>query len=388
MLLQNVKILPENKNRDILLSHGIIERVEENGGINTYNIPVIDLDGAVAVPGFINSHDHLDFNLFPRFTGPTYADYVEWGEYIHQHYRAEINDVLKVPPHLRTQWGIYKNLLAGATTVVNHGEPLKIYGSPINVFQDCHHIHSVRLGGKWKRRINNPFDSKHPYVIHTGEGTNALAFEEINELLRWNFLRKKLIGIHGVAMNAQQAAKFDALIWCPDSNFFLLNRTADISQLKQHTNILFGTDSTLTGDWNMWQHLRLAAQTGHLNDAELMNSITTNAAKTWKLNKGKISDGTDADLVILKDRTVDNFYELDPADILLVICNGQVRLYDESLATQLKTKGIIKETFVPVELSNSIKYVEGNLPDLMSQIKSYCPEAKFPIRSVKYAKVY
>lgn len=77
---------------------------------------------AMALPGLINSHDHLDFNLFPQLGDQIYSNYVEWGETIHLHHKEQINKVLKVPAALRAQWGIYKNLLCGVTTVVDHGK--------------------------------------------------------------------------------------------------------------------------------------------------------------------------------------------------------------------------------------------------------------------------
>ena len=76
---------------------------------------------AIVFPGLINSHDHLDFNLFPQLGDRLYNNYTEWGGYIHHAYKNEIADVLKVPALLRSQWGVYKNLLCGVTTVVNHG---------------------------------------------------------------------------------------------------------------------------------------------------------------------------------------------------------------------------------------------------------------------------
>ena len=62
-------------------------------------------------------------------------------------------------------------------------------------------------------------------------------------------------------MNVQQAKAFEALIWCPDSNFFLLNTTAKVDKLKKEVAILFGTDSTVSANWNAWEQIRLAQKT-------------------------------------------------------------------------------------------------------------------------------
>src|ERR1700712_5195850 len=92
---------------------------------NVYDPFQIHFSEAMAIPGFINSHDHLDFNCFPLLGNKKYEDYTEWGRHIHEHFKEEIKAILKVPEILRTEWGIYKNLLAGVTTVINHGKVLK-----------------------------------------------------------------------------------------------------------------------------------------------------------------------------------------------------------------------------------------------------------------------
>src|SRR6202007_1168364 len=108
-------------------------------------------------------------------------------------------------------------------------------------------LHSVGFEKKWRLKLNNPFKQKLPVVIHTGEGTDRRANKEIDRLTGWNLLGRKLIGIHGVAMASHQAEKFRALVWCPQSNDFLLGKTAPVNRIEKYTDILFGTDSTLTG---------------------------------------------------------------------------------------------------------------------------------------------
>jgi cytosine/adenosine deaminase-related metal-dependent hydrolase len=340
----------------------------------------LDLDGALAFPGLINSHDHLDFNLFPRLGNRIYNNYTEWGPDIHTNNKNVIQPIVSIPQNLRTQWGMYKNLLNGFTTVVNHGEHLDIANPLINVFQDCYCLHSVGFEPNWKWKLNNPARKGQPVVLHVGEGTDNDATREIDELIRWNLLRRPLVGIHGVAMTEPQASAFHALVWCPDSNYFLLGRTAPVDRLKDKVPILFGTDSTLTSSWNAWTQIRQAREAGLLSDTQLLDTLTTAPAAAWGLkDHGVLAPGNPADIVIARPKpglnSIDAFFSLNPDDILLVLHNGHIRLFDPSLLESITENELTVEDFQPVGPDG--KYVGGDLPGLMQEIRQHCPGIVF-----------
>lgn len=348
----------------------------------------IHFDSALAFPGLINSHDHLEFNLFPRLGRRTYANCAEWGDDIHSVDRGVIDAVLKVPKRLRAEWGVYKNLLNGVTTVVHHGDRLDLGSPPMNVFQDCNTLHSVRHEPNWWFKLNNPIAPDLPFVIHVGEGSDARSAREIDTLIRWNRLKRKLIAVHGVAMTTRQSEAFAALVWCPDSNLFLLGRTADIAQVQHKTRVVFGSDSTLTSSWNLWDQLRLARSMEVMNDAALFESITSKPAELWGLQgTGDIREGFGADLVVARTKPMgngdwDEWFSIQPADIALVIQNGRVRLCDADCYRQLTDTGWNGEFFSRVRLGSAVKYVEGDLPELMQRVKESLPGATFPIASL------
>ena len=197
-MLCNVNIVGHKKPEDIELENGIIKAISSNNkSSGTSHDKTIYFKDAIAFPGLINSHDHLDFNLFPQTGNGIYKNYTEWGRDIHSRNKEIINSVLKVPQHARTQSGIYKNLLNGFTTVVNHGEKLTIENCPINVIQNNHCLHSIRFEKNWRIKLNNIFSKHRPFVIHVGEGTDRAAHKEIDELIKWNLFKRKLIGVHG-----------------------------------------------------------------------------------------------------------------------------------------------------------------------------------------------
>jgi cytosine/adenosine deaminase-related metal-dependent hydrolase len=381
MILNNIRIALTGEQINIRIKDGKIVQILPGHFHDKTEQFDLNFDGAIIFPGLINSHDHLDFNLFPALGSNTYKNYTEWGGYIHKNYKDKIGSVLKIPEVLREHWGIYKNLLCGVTTVINHGKKIKTKTNLLSVYEDCQCIHSVQFEKKWRFSLNNPFKKNLPVVIHSGEGTDQSSVKEIDQLTRWNLQKRSLIAVHGVAMTENQVNAFKALVWCPESNYFLLGKTAAVSSLKKHIPILFGTDSTLTGSWNIWEHIRLARKTKFMADKELYDTLTINAANTWKLNSGEIAKGKDADLVIGKakhDMTAsDAFFAINPRSILMVIHKGSISLFDEELYTQLKAINL--DDYSKVYIDGTCKFVKGNLPELMQKIEQYYPEANFPV---------
>ena len=347
----------------------------------------IEFNNAIAIPGLINSHDHLEFNLFPKLGSRKYSDFVEWGDDIHKNDKCIIEEILKVPINLRTEYGIYKNLINGVTTVVHHGNNILKNNLLINVVTDFNYLHSVRLEKNWKAKLNLRLN-KLPYVIHIGEGTNGESFNEINRLIRWNLLNSTLIGIHGISMTTEQAESFKAVVWCPISNNFLYGSTCHVEKLKLKTNILFGTDSNVSADWNLWDHLRFARESALMSDFELYQSVTSNAAKIWNLEKtGKILPGYNADILIAEKNSenfFDSFYAINPENILMLIKNGKIILFDSELLNQMKSFEVELPEFSKIQLNGRIKFIKGRLNELCREIKSYSSKVTFPFEQEVY----
>lgn len=385
MLLHNVNIVGAGGPKHIYIANGKFKAIVDDERYLSVRAdgPVFRFQDALAMPGLINSHDHLDFNLFPRLGNRIYDSYVEWGADIQQQDKEEIKRILNIPGPLRIQWGLYKNLLTGVTTVVNHGKKLTIDHNLIDVFQRCQSIHSVDRGKYWKFQINQFYKKHLPVAIHIGEGTNDLARREIDQLIKWNYFGRQLVGIHGVAMNKKQAAAFRGLVWCPASNYFLLDTTAAIDTLKQATSILFGTDSTLTASWNIWDHLRMARDKKLLSDQELFDTLTKTPARVWNLpGRGDIKENAQADLVVAERKEIagqwESFYGINPENLLLIIHRGDIRLFDNALY-RLVEKFIPTSHFSKVYINGVGKYVQGDLPALVRETRKYNPIIKFPV---------
>ncbi len=343
---------------------------------------VIEFENAIVFPGLINSHDHLEFNLFPKLGNKKYRDYVEWGEDIHKVNKNIIEEIKQIPENIRTEYGIYKNLLNGVTTVIHHGGKGNINRQLIDVFTNYNYLHSTKLEKYWRLKLNLKLNQL-PFLIHIGEGTNKESEAEIDNLIRWNLFKKELIGIHGIMMNEKQAVNFKALIWCPVSNDFLYGEQPAIEKIKSKTTILFGTDSNVSADWNLWHHLRFAKNLRKLSEKELFETLTSMAAKVWKLkDKGFIAKRFRADIVIARSKDkydfLHTFYETNHEDILMIIKDGKVVLFDSSMKNQLTGTSIDFTEYSEIKINKNNKFVKGRIDELCKKIKSYSSNVSFP----------
>ena len=326
----------------------------------------IDAKGALLLPGLVNSHDHLDFNCYPQWGSRKYQNYREWGNEIHREHKAGIEKIKSIPLALRVQWGMYKNLLNGFTTVLNHGEKLTIRDPFINVIQRYPPIHSVGFETGWKGKLRNPFLSR-TLVMHIGEGLDEIASKEIREVIRANIFKKRIVAVHGISMNSEQARHFKGLVWCPASNHFLFEKTSDIPALLGKIPIVFGTDSTLTSSWNAWSHFREALDKGRVIEEALLDMLTSRAYELWDLeNSGR-------DLVLVSSHS--RIFDANPSDILLVISGGTIRLIDEELRrdTILNNYGVSR-----IRMGTSLKFVHGDLRSMVKQLLQHYPDLEIP----------
>lgn len=371
MVLHDIRFYGEKEPMDIRVDGRIITAITAK--IETNDPLQLSLDGAIVLPGLINSHDHLEFNCYPKLGNRIYNSYTEWGPDIQRAHIDTIRQIEQIPKPLRIAWGLYKNLFNGFTTVVNHGSQLRIKDDLISVFRDCISLHSASFEKNWKWKLKNPFARK-PFVMHVGEGTDEATKDEVGEITRNNLFRKKIVAVHGVALQEEQAASFHGLVWCPSSNYFLLEQTAAIDRLKDKTNVVFGTDSTLTSDWEIRAHFQSAFQSNMVTGDELLSMLTEAPADLWKTgDRGRLKTGKTADIIVIKPGT--RIFELRPDDILLVIHRGKIRLADVKITGNETLTGL---PCSKVRMGDSVKQVQGHPFEIAQEIKNYYPALSIP----------
>ncbi|WP_298419152.1 amidohydrolase family protein [uncultured Kordia sp.] len=358
--------------KNIFIEEDKIESISVEKKVNA-EIAIGFPSEVIAFPGLVNSHEHLALNTHPIHKNKQYSDYVEWSL---DDFEATIKEIESIPFELRYAWGVLKNVLHGFTTIFQHDIYLKNYQTPIaDVVIDTMTIHSLRFDKKWK--LKAMFPTRKKKIIHLGEGTSALAKTEPARFLKFCIQPKNMLAVHAISLTKNDAAKFGGVIWCPNSNIHLYGETAQISELKKVAPILFGTDSTVSSDWDLWQHVRQARKLKQLSDVELFESMTKTPANLFGFSeKGTLETGKMADIVIARKQdknAVNAFYKVTSKDILLIVKTGKIIYYDESLQEQVM-KFVDKQQFEAINIQNEVKYICFGVKKLTAQLKKYYPD--------------
>ena len=333
-------------------------------------------DDVIIYPGLINSHDHLALNTHPILKNRTYNDYIEWSKEDFDKEKKEINSI---PFELRCQWGMLKNVIHGFTTVLQHDKwSDAITSEMVDVYTKPRIIHSIEFDRKWKLKALIPYRKKK--IIHLAEGKSKKMLQEPHELLKYSLFSKQTILVHGISLKAKEAKKFGGLIWCPNSNIHLYDETASVKELKNSLPILFGTDSTVSSDWDLWKHIKQAKALELLSDDELYNSLTVTPSNLFGFtSKGIIEENKLADIVVSRKKEIDSissFFKQNNEDILLIIKSGEIVLFDEIILEDVISK-VSVENFEKIKIGNSIKYLKFPIQKLVQQIRDYYPNFEF-----------
>lgn len=305
----------------------------------------LDMRGHVVVPAFINAHDHFLGTWLPRVGRGNYLNWAEWNVDLKN------SDVMiersRTTDLDRYILAAYKSLCAGVTTVSDHipheiNEPF-IDQVPVRILTNyalAHAISDLRLD--WGDGIVPEFTRSNgttPFITHANEGFDPDTRDEIHELHRLGALQRNTVLIHGIALSDDDielvARQQASLIWCPVSNMFMFNVTANIPEmLRVGANVALGTDSCATGALHLMGEMAAAKKIsqewsfGAISDRDFLNMVTINAARAFLIDDklGSLEAGKLADVLVLK-RHYDDAYasatSCQPEDIQLLTMAGQ-----------------------------------------------------------------
>ncbi len=257
----------------------------------------IDLKGYLILPGLINAHDHLEFNLFPRLGGRLYSNAREWATDIFHPDASPVREHLSVPKPIRLVWGGLRNLIGGVTTVAHHNPyeasvfdcRLSDHRFPVRVVRHFGWAHSLDFSPDLADRYRNTPRS-YPFIVHAAEGTDEKARLEIARLDQSGALSRRTVLVHALAAGNNEIdllrQRRCSIIWCPSSNLAMFGRTLSHRVLHSAIPVALGTDSALTCAGDLIDELQTAREHG-IDVAALYRMVTTSAASILRLRDGR-----------------------------------------------------------------------------------------------------
>ena len=330
---------------------------------------VVDLDGSFVFPGLINAHDHLELNSQPRLKWrERYDNATEWFADFQPRFATDPALAVTRSGTLddRVWVGGLKNLLSGVTTVCHHNpmhRPLR-QRFPVRVVQRFGYSHSLHIDGDAVAESHRQTPDDWPWMIHAAEGLDAAARQELDTLQRLGCMAPNTVLIHGVAFCRASADRvIDAgagLVWCPSSNQFLFNATADVRAFDDADRLARGSDSRLSGEGDLLDELQAAHATRQLSAEGLARTVTTGAARLLRLpGAGKLANGAPADLTVIRaieSCPFDSLVNATRTDVRLTMIDGRPCVGELDLASAFAAASV---TTMPAVLDG--------MPRLVSQ---------------------
>ncbi len=343
------------------------------------------LKNYIAYPGLINAHDHLLGSYFPKVGNGPYLNWKPWDDDLKESSLYQERKNLSVEELY--QLGNYRQILSATTTVCDH-IPHNVNNQQINksfiriIKQYClaHEISSYELpwGRDHEVEIKEAKAKNIPFITHIEEGFDPESLQGIDILNQKGGVFENSVLVHCISCSIKDisliAQKKASIVWCPVSNIFMFNKTANIKEfIDQEVNVCLGTDSPMSGAINLLEELKFAKSffkkeySADLSDQFLMKMVTTNPAKAFKLDKklGQIKSGFLADFFLVKENPKhNNCYETlmqsKIENVAAVFKEGAPLFFQEELKELLPLKDL-KEKYQKVRISSGDNTINAYL---------------------------
>jgi cytosine/adenosine deaminase-related metal-dependent hydrolase len=324
---------------------------------------VIRVSNAFIMPGFIDAHNHVAYNVLPKWTAPKlYKNRAQWQRDRAYKTAKAPYDRLKTTAKLvceMVKYGEIKALVSGVTTIQGSPPDQKCFAtlirnaeseSGLNIPRD--YIRTFILDIKSAPSID--WSKTKSFVVHIAEGIDEKSRQEFDTLKSKGLLTGGTAIIHGTAFGDEEfrdmARAGAKLIWSPQSNLALYGQTTRIDRaLSNGVPVSIGVDWNLTGSDSIFDEVRVAAHVNDetfahaISDTAWLGMITTNPASALALGDyiGRIAPDMKADIIVVRARDPEPNRSLLSSrveDVQIVLVDGKV-LYGDAAAVDAVKPG-------------------------------------------------
>jgi cytosine/adenosine deaminase-related metal-dependent hydrolase len=373
-VLRGTLVTPETviPNGALVVTDGVIADV--GAGITTPpGAREIDTGGFI-YPGLIDLHNHLTWNVHPRWlAGTLMRNRYEWQAL--DSYAAKLagpqSAVRRRAGCDMERFGEVKALVWGATSTTGGlleecsrglARNLDYYSGLFSTVSNMeplqYRIFPLELKPADEDSVRKALAKNEPVIVHLAEGVDASAARELRMADAHQFLKPGFIVIHGVPLLdkdfADLGAKGVGFIWSPRSNDELYGRTADVAAAKKYVIMAIAPDWSPSGSSGMLDELRYAALWNGrqfpvvFKSQELVQMATSNAAKLARIDDkvGRLAKGLRADYVVVRAGALADPYEsliyASHENMLLVAVEGRPLYGDETMMKAVHPDGIFE----------------------------------------------
>ena len=380
----------------ISIDNGRIAGIHDDSDVTAQ---ALNLQGYVLLPGLINSHEHLEFGLFPKLgrpaDAPSYRSSIEWAKEIHLLHSGIIAQYRQIPKKTQLWWGAIRNLLCGVTTVCHHNplhQELTRPDFPVRVLSRFGWSHSLAFDSDLKGNFDRT-PKEYPFILHAAEGMDEESRNEVSWLDQMQVLDERTVLVHGLACSASEISLINrrgaSLVVCPTSNRFLFGRTLPRKLLTLVERLALGSDSPITAAGDLLDEIEyLNAQAG-LSPHVIYRMVTTNPSEMFHLNddQGRIAESGVADLIAVRgnyDTPARAVSELTVGDVEFVLLAGRAQIASPSIYARLPYD--LRSGMELIEVGGYQRWIRAPLRDLFASAASVLGQQKLLLagREVRY----
>jgi len=286
----------------------------------------VRISNAFIVPGLIDAHNHVAYNVFPKWVPPKlYSNRYQWqGSTSYKIFKAPYNDLKASVYCEMVKYGEVKALISGITTIQGTSPNRSCFKTLIRNVENqnelglpANHIRTNILAiADFEGSID--WNETKSFVVHVGEGIDEKSRAEFDTLKQKGLLQAGTAVIHGTGFGpaefAEMAAAGTKLIWSPQSNLVLYGKTTDIKAARQAgVRVSLGVDWNPSGSDSIFDELRVADVVNReefdeaIPESEWLKMVTENPAEALAVQDkiGRIAVGLKADLLVLARRDED-----------------------------------------------------------------------------------